>query len=72
MHLLWRRQWYPTPIFLPGKFRGQKSRAGYNPWHHKESNITEHAHTRLESAHSDTDKSLRRLIQPEDVGKVTF
>ena len=22
---LWRRQWQPTPVFLPGEFHGQKS-----------------------------------------------
>jgi len=24
----WRREWLPTPVFLPGKFGGQKSLAG--------------------------------------------
>ena len=27
----WRRQWKPTPIFLPGKFHGQRSLVGYSP-----------------------------------------
>ena len=27
----WRRVWQPTPVFLPGKFHGQKSLAGYSP-----------------------------------------
>ena len=22
--ILWRRKWQPTPVFLPGKFHGQK------------------------------------------------
>ena len=26
---LWRREWQPTPIILPGKSHGQKSLAGY-------------------------------------------
>ena len=34
--------------------------------------MTEHAHTRREGAHSDTDKSLRRLIQSEDSREVTL
>ena len=38
----WRRKWQPTPVFLPGKFRGQDSLAGYSPSHHKESDTTEH------------------------------
>ena len=25
----WRRKWQPTPIFLPGKFHGQRSLVGY-------------------------------------------
>ena len=25
---LWRRKWQPTPVFLPGKFHGQKSLTG--------------------------------------------
>ena len=28
----WRRKWQPTPVFLPGKFHGQKSFTGYSPW----------------------------------------
>ena len=27
-----RREWLPTPVFLPGEFLGQKSLAGYSPW----------------------------------------
>ena len=30
--ITWRRKWQPTPIFLPGKFHGQRSLAGYSPW----------------------------------------
>ena len=37
----WRKKWQPTPAFLPGKFYGQRSLAGYSPWGHKESDITE-------------------------------
>ena len=28
----WRREWLPTPVFLPGEFHGQTSLAGYSPW----------------------------------------
>ena len=31
----WRREWQPTPVFLPGKSHGQRSLAGYSPWSHK-------------------------------------
>ena len=27
----WRREWQPTPVFLPGKPHGQRSLAGYRP-----------------------------------------
>ena len=27
----WRRKWQLTPLFLPGKFHGQRSLAGYSP-----------------------------------------
>ena len=32
----------PTPVFLPGKFHGQRSLVGYTPWGCKESDMTEH------------------------------
>ena len=35
------RKYQPTPVFLPGKFQGQWSLAGYSSWGHKESNMTE-------------------------------
>ena len=28
----WRRKWQPAPLFLPGKFHGQRKLAGYSPW----------------------------------------
>ena len=37
----WRREWLPTPVFLPGEFHGQKSLQGYSPWGYKELNMTE-------------------------------
>ena len=37
----WRRKWQPAPVFLPGKFHGQRSLAGYSPWGCKESDTTE-------------------------------
>jgi len=26
-----RREWQPTPVFLPGKFHGQRNLTGYSP-----------------------------------------
>ena len=37
----WKREWQPTPVFLPGEFQGQRSLEGYSPWGHKESDMTE-------------------------------
>ena len=37
----WRRQWQPTPVSLPGKSYGQRSRVGYSPWGHRGSDPTE-------------------------------
>ena len=31
----WRREWLPTPVFLPGEFHGQRSLEGYSPWGHR-------------------------------------
>ena len=37
----WRRAQQPTPVFLPGKFHGQRSLEGYGPWGCKDLNMTE-------------------------------
>ena len=44
-----RREWHLTPVFLPGKFHGQRILAGYSPWGLNELDTTErlstHTHT---------------------------
>ena len=37
----WRREWQPTPVFLLGKFHGQRSLVGYSPSGCKELDTTE-------------------------------
>ena len=37
----WRREWQAIPVFLPGKFHGQRSLAGHSPWGYKELDVTE-------------------------------
>ena len=37
----WRREWLPTPVFLPRESYGQRSLVGYSPEDHKESDTTE-------------------------------
>ena len=31
----WRTAWQPSPVFLSGELRGQRSLVGYSPWGHK-------------------------------------
>ena len=40
----WRREWQPTPVFLPGESHGWRSLVGYSPQAHKESDRTERLH----------------------------
>ena len=35
----WRREWQPTPVFLPGKSHGQRSLVGYSPQGCQESDM---------------------------------
>ena len=42
--LLCSREWQPTPVFLPQKFHGQRSLAGYSPRGRKQLDRTEHMH----------------------------
>ena len=51
----WRRKWQTTPVFLPGKSRGQRSQVGYSP--------TQRSWTRL-SAHKQN--SLHNNVQVVD------
>ena len=37
----WRREWQPTPVFLPGEFHRRRSLVGYCPRDCKESDMTE-------------------------------
>ena len=36
----WRREWQPTPVFLPGESYGRRSLVGYGPWSRRESDMT--------------------------------
>ena len=62
----WRREWQPTPVFMPGEFHGQRKLVGHSSWSHKESDTTErltlsqHAYTWV---HSEVDKSKERVNQ---------
>ena len=42
-----RREWQPTPVFLPGECHGQRSLVGYSPWgSQRVEHDWEHIHTR--------------------------
>ena len=41
---MWRRQWHPTPVLLPGKSHGRRSLVGCSPWGRQESDTTEGLH----------------------------
>ena len=42
--MYWRRQWHPTPVFLPGKSHGWRSLVGFSPWGREESDTTKRLH----------------------------
>ena len=44
----WNGRWQPAPVFLPGKFHGQRSRVSYSPWGWKELDAAEHTHKHKE------------------------
>ena len=39
--ILWRRKWWPTPVFMPGKSHERRSLVGNSPWGRKELDTTE-------------------------------
>ena len=47
--IAWRREWQPTPVFLPPESQGPNSLASYSPQGCKELDMTEvtlHAHNK--------------------------
>ena len=41
---LWRWEWHPPPVLLPGKPHGPRSLVGCSPWGREESDTTERLH----------------------------
>ena len=56
----WRRKWLPTAVFLPGEFRGERGLVVYSPQGHKESDRTEHVHTKQQLLGSNTPFAIIR------------
>ena len=54
----WRRKQQSTPVFLPGKFHGQRNLVGCSPWGHKEQDMTgqlnTHTHTHTHTSYNTT------------------
>ena len=63
--IFWSRNWQPTPVFLPGKFHGQRSLVGCRPWGCKESDTTEQLNTHVQPIPSKSPaiSSNKRLTQ---------
>jgi len=51
---MWRRQWHPTPVLLPGKSHEQRSLVGCSPWGHKELDTTEQLHFHFHALEKET------------------
>ena len=69
---LWRRQWHPTPVLLPGKSHGWRSLVGCSPRGREESDTTErlHFHFSLSCIAEGNGNPLQRscLENPRDGG----
>ena len=48
----WRRQWHPTPVFLPGESRGRRSLVGCRLWGRTELDVTEATQQQQQSTYT--------------------
>ena len=65
----WSRKWQPTPVFLPGKFYGQRSWAGCGSQGLEESDVAERGSTHLVTAPSGSlEPGAPSAICPLEVG----
>ena len=66
----WRREWPPTPVFLPGEPHGQRSLAGYSPWGRTESDMTEQLSSLDPTQYSDSgvSQATPSAHQLQDIG----
>ena len=69
---IWRRQWHPTPVLLPGRSHGWRSLVGCSPWGRWRSDTTErlHFHFSLSSIGEENGNPLQCscLENPRDGG----
>ena len=59
----WRKEWLPTPVFLPGEFHGQRSLASYSPYSWKESDMTERLILSVRASQNEREKPFQRGLQ---------
>ena len=68
--ILWIRKWQHTPVFLPGKFHGQRHLEGCSPRGHTQSNMTEllsghtHTHTHTHTQRENSAFTPPTLLSP--------
>ena len=58
----WKREWQPTPVFLPGEFHGQRSLAGYGPQGAKSQTQLSDKHTHTVVKIMLSEKSEQKVI----------
>ena len=61
-NISWRRKWQPTPVFLPGKFHGQRSLAGHSQRGCKELDTTEYTYSTPNFVSKKSSFPIRRRI----------
>ena len=64
----WRRQWQPTPVFLPGESQGRGSLVGCRLWGHTESDTTEATQQQQQLYKEDLENFARKTYA--NIGKV--
>ena len=60
----WRREWQPTPVFLPGQSAWTEEPGGLYPSGHKELHVTKHRHG--DNNRSSKEQQLRELPSETD------
>ena len=64
----WRRKWWPIPVFLPGRFHGQRSLVGYSPWGQKESDTTKQLGTHRGGGKEGSERRLEKSNRRDTSG----
>ena len=63
LKILWRREWKPTPVFLPGESHGQRSLVGYSLWGCK----VRHNWSNLAWSESESHSVVPDSLQPHEL-----